>query len=407
MKGKRIIALLLALSMAFAMVACGNSANNGGGNTTNNGSANSGSGDTAEGGTVKIGLVTAVTGSNSLVGEEAQEGANLAVEEINAAGGVNGQMLEIVVTDEVDNLEMSVLATQELLADDEIMGIIGSLYSQYCIAVMPAVEETGMPYFAMGSSSGVSNEKNAYTWQVRPLDTAQGAVLADYVVNTLGCSKPAIMHSTQSTFQSLADQTIAALNDLGVEVPSGSIFGFPEEESNYSPYISQVMDGDFDCLIALANQAPSAVICQQVQAAGLTSDMMPLVGSTSFCSNVCITNAGSAADGWYSISDWCPGGSNDVAAAFEEAYTTTYPERAISDLAASCVYDAVYVLAEAMKIAGTNTDREAINNAMQEIDFQGALSYFKFYDDHSFANSLTVTQNIDGVPTAIDAVEYR
>ena len=388
--------------MMLSLVACGNNAANSG-----NGGNTSGGGDTAEGGTVKIGLVTAVTGSNSLVGEEATEAANLAIQEINDAGGVNGQQLELVITDEVDNLEMSVLATQELLADDEIMGIIGSLYSQYCIAVMPAVEETGMPYFAMGSSSGVSNEKNAYTWQVRPLDTAQGAVLADYVVNTLGCSKPAIMHSTQSTFQSLADQTIAALNDLGVEVPSGSIFGFPEEESNYSPYISQVMDGDFDCLIALANQAPSAVICQQVQAAGLTSDMMPLVGSTSFCSNVCITNAGSAADGWYSISDWCPGGSNDVAAAFEEAYTTAYPERAISDLAASCVYDAVYVLAEAMKIAGTNTDREAINNAMQEIDFQGALSYFKFYDDHSFANSLTVTQNIDGVPTAIDAVEYR
>ena len=405
MKGKRIIALLLALSMAFAMVACGNSANNAGGNAGNGG--NSGEGENVSGGTVKIGLVTAVTGSNSLVGEEAQEGAQLAVEEINAAGGVNGQQLEIVVTDEVDNLEMSVLATQELLADDEIMGIIGSMYSTYNIAAMPSVAEYGMPYLAMGSSSGVANEKNPYTWQDRPLDTAQGAVLADYVVNTLGCSKPAIMHSTQSTFQSLADQTIAALQEQGLEIPSSSIFAFPEDESNYSPYISQVMDGDFDCLIALANQAPSAVICQQVQAAGLTSDMMPLVGSTSFCSNVCITNAGDAANGWYSISDWCPGGSNDVAAAFEEAYTTAYPERAISDLAASCVYDAVYVLAEAMKIAGTNTDREAINNAMQEIDFQGALSYFKFYDDHSFANSLTVTQNIDGVPTAIDAVEYR
>ena len=400
---KKICSVLMAIVMLFTLVACGNNAANSG----NSGGNNAGGDGAAEGGTVKIGLVTAVTGSNSLVGEEAQEGAQLAVDEINAAGGVNGQQLELVITDEVDNLEMSVLATQELLADDEIMGIIGSLYSQYCIAVMPAVEETGMPYFAMGSSSGVSNEKNAYTWQVRPLDTAQGAVLADYVVNTLGCSKPAIMHSTQSTFQSLADQTIAALNDLGVEVPSGSIFGFPEEESNYSPYISQVMDGDFDCLIALANQAPSAVICQQVQAAGLTSDMMPLVGSTSFCSNVCITNAGDAANGWYSISDWCPGGSNEVAAAFEEAYTTAYPERAISDLAAVCVYDGVYILAEAMKIAGTNTDREAINNAMQEIDFQGALSYFKFYDDHSFANSLTVTQNIDGVPTAIDAVEYR
>ena len=398
---KKFVAVCLALAMMLSLVACGNNAANSG-----NGGNTSGGGDTAEGGTVKIGLVTAVTGSNSLVGEEAQEGAQLAVDEINAAGGVNGQQLELVITDEVDNLEMSVLATQELLADDEIMGIIGSLYSQYCIAVMPAVEETGMPYFAMGSSSGVSNEKNAYTWQVRPLDTAQGAVLADYVVNTLGCSKPAIMHSTQSTFQSLADQTIAALNDLGVEVPSGSIFGFPEEESNYSPYISQVMDGDFDCLIALANQAPSAVICQQVQAAGLTSDMMPLVGSTSFCSNVCITNAGDAANGWYSISDWCPGGSNDVAAAFEEAYTA-YSGRAISDLAAVCVYDAVYILAEAMKIAGTNTDREAINNAMEQVEFQGAISYFKYNEDHSFATALTVTQNVDGVPTAIKAVEYR
>ena len=399
---KKFAAVCLALAMMLSLVACGNNAANSG-----NGGNTSGGGDTAEGGTVKIGLVTAVTGSNSLVGEESTEGAQLAIDEINAAGGVNGQQLELVITDEVDNLEMSVLATQELLADDEIMGIIGSMYSTYNIAAMPSVAEYGMPYLAMGSSSGVANEKNPYTWQDRPLDTAQGAVLADYVVNTLGCTKPAIMHSTQSTFQSLADQTIAALQEQGLEIPTSSIFAFPEDESNYSPYISQVMDGDFDCLIALANQAPSAVICQQVQAAGLTSDMMPLVGSTSFCSNVCITNAGDAANGWYSISDWCPGGSNDVAAAFEEAYTTKYPERAISDLAAVCVYDAVYILAEAMKIAGTNTDREAINNAMEQVEFQGAISYFKYNEDHSFATALTVTQNIDGVPTAIEAVSYR
>ena len=390
------------------MVACGgNTTNSTGSNTSGNntGSTDNGGSETS-GETVKIGLVTAVTGSNSLVGEEAQEGAQLAIDEINAAGGVNGQQLELVVADEVDNLEMSVLATQELLANDDIMGIIGSMYSTYCIAAMPSVAEVGVPYLAMGSSSGVSNEKNPYTWQDRPLDTAQGAVLADYVVNTLGCTKPAIMHSTQSALQSLADQTIAAFENLGVEIGESNIFAFPEDESNYSPYISQVMDGDYDCLIALANQAPSAVICQQVQAVGLTSDMMPLVGSTSFCSNVCITNAGDAANGWYSISDWCPGGSNDVAAAFEEAYTE-YSGRAISDLAAVCVYDAMYILAEAMKIAGTNTDREAINSAMEQVEFQGAISYFKYNEDHSFATALTITQNVDGTPTAIEAVSYR
>ena len=411
---KKLVSILLALVLVLSMAACSTNTQQPAQTTTESAAETKTEAPAEETkqeqpaaeGTVKLGLVTAVTGSNSLVGEEAQEGAQLAIDEINAAGGVNGQMIELVVTDEVDNLEMSVLATQELLANDEIMGIIGSMYSTYCIAALPSVLDAQVPFMSMGSSSGVSKENNPYTWQNRPLDTAQGAVLADYVVNELGCKNPAIMHSTQSTFQSLADQTIAALENLGVEIADKNIFAFPDDESNYAPYISQVMDGDFDCLIAMSNQAPSAVICQQVESAGLTGDMMPLIGSTSFCSNVCITNAGSSANGWYSISDWCPGGSNDVAATFEENYRA-YSGRAISDLAAVCVYDAVYIFAEAMKIAGTNTDREAINAAMEKVDYQGAISYFKYNEDHSFATALTVTQNVDGVPTAIKAVSYR
>ena len=217
MKTKKFLALMLTFSMVFSMAACGSDSGDGKEEPAQSSDAvekedDAAAADTgASGETVKIGLVTAVTGSNSLVGEESQEGAQLAIDQINAAGGVNGQMLELVVADEVDNLEMSVLATQELLANDEIMGIIGSMYSTYCIAALPAVAEAKVPYISMGSSSGVSKEGNPYAWQDRPLDTAQGAVLADYVVNELGCKNPAIMHSTQSALLSLADQTIAAL----------------------------------------------------------------------------------------------------------------------------------------------------------------------------------------------------
>lgn len=408
---KKILALLLVVTTLFSLAACGSkSATPTTGQESSETTSTASSSETtstASSETIKIGLVTAVTGSNSLVGEESTEGATLAVKEINAAGGINGQMLELIITDEVDNLEMSVLATQELLANDEIVGIIGSLYSQYCIAALPAVLDAGVPFFCSGSSSGVSKEENPYTWQVRPLDTAQGQVLADYVVNELGSKKPAIMYSTQSTFLSLQEQTVKAMKDLGIDISEANLFAFPEDESNYAPYISQIQAGDYDCLIAMANQAPSAVICQQVEAAGLTTDDMPLVGSTSFCSSVCITNAGSAADGWLSVSDWAPGGSNPTAAAFEKNYLADNPHRPVSDLAAVAIYDAVYVLAEAMKLAGTTTDREAINNAMQKIDFEGAISHFKYNEDHSFATALSVTQNIDGVPTAIKAVSYR
>jgi|GEM_PF-808654 len=414
---KRLIAILLALTVLLSLAACGSKTASSSAatattaTTSEKAASTTASGSTtakpAAGGTAKIGLVTAVTGSNSLVGEESTEGAQLAINEINAAGGVNGQQLELVITDEVDNLEMSVLATQELLANDEISGIIGSLYSAYCIAAMPSVAEYKVPYFCMGSSSGVSKEKNPYTWQVRPLDTAQGKVLADYVVTTLGSKNPAIMYSTQSTFLSLADQTVAALQEKGLTITDANKFAFPEDESNYSPYISQIMAGNYDCLIAMTNQVPAAVICQQVEAAGLTGEKMPLVGSTSFCSSVCINNAGSAANGWYSVADWAPGGSNPRAAEFEKNYLAANPQRKSSDLASAAVYDAVYVLAEAMKIAGTNTDHEAINEAMKQINLDGALCTFKYNEDHSFATALSITQNVNGVPTALKAVSYR
>ena len=102
MKMKKFLAVFLAMAMMLALVACGgnnSSANSGNGAANNSGNAAGDSGNETSGGTVKIGLVTAVTGSNSLVGEEATEAANLAISEINAAGGVNGQQLELVITD--------------------------------------------------------------------------------------------------------------------------------------------------------------------------------------------------------------------------------------------------------------------------------------------------------------------
>ena len=360
---------------------------------------------TEEGGTIKIGIVAPVTGTNKLVGEYTLNGANLAMEEINAAGGILGKQIELVIGDEVDNLQDSVNATTMLLSENDISAIIGSLYSQYCIAVMPSVLDTQIPYFASGSSSGVSNENNPYVWQVRPIDTFQGVTLAELATGTLGMKNPAIMYSTQSTFASLSEQVQIALQDLGIEITDSNLFGFPEEETNYAPYFAQILAGDYDGIIALSNQMPAALICQQAEISGVDPAVLPCLGSTSFCSNVCITNAGSSANNWYSVADWVPGGSTEAGAAFEAAYVAKY--NAPSDLPAVTYYDAMYMIKEACEIAGS-TDREAINEALKQIkQYPGAISTFSYFDDHVFATSLGITQNIDETVTMIDAVTFR
>lgn len=358
-----------------------------------------------EGGVIRIGVIAPVTGTNKLVGEYTLNGVKLAQEEINAAGGILGHQIELVIGDEVDNLQDSVNATTMLLSEDDISVIIGSLYSQYCIAVMPSVLDAKIPYFASGSSSGVSKEKNPYTWQVRPVDTFQGVTLANFAVNTLGMKNPALMFSTQSTFASLSEQVQIALKDMGIQITDKNLFGFPEEETNYAPYFAQILAGGYDGIIAMSNQMPSALICQQAEIAGVDPAVLPCLGSTSFCSNVCITNAGSAANGWYSVADWVPGGATDTGAAFEKAYVAKYGQP--SDLPAATFYDAMHVIKQACEIAGS-IDREAINTALGQIkNYPGAISAFSSFEDHVFATALGITQNVDQKPQMVDAVTFR
>lgn len=395
-KCKAVLAIIMVLSL---LVGCGSPA------ATSSTSSTASDDAPAEDGVIKIGIIAPVTGTNKLVGEYTLNGAELAKEEINASGGILGKQIELVIGDEVDNLQDSVNATTMLLSNNEISAIIGSLYSQYCIAVMPNVLETKIPYFASGSSSGVSKENNPYVWQVRPVDTFQGKALVEFATTTLNMKNPAIMYSTQSTFASLSEQVVAAFKDVGVEITDNNLFGFPEEETNYAPYFAQILSGDYDGIIALANQMPSALICQQAEISGVDPAVLPCVGSTSFCSNVCLSNAKSAANSWYSVADWVPGGANEAGAAFETAYVAKY--NAPSDLPSVTFYDAMYLIKAACEASGA-TDRESINEGLKTIKkYPGAISTFSYFDDHVFATSLGVTQNIDEQANMISAVTFR
>ncbi|MCL2376241.1 MAG: ABC transporter substrate-binding protein [Defluviitaleaceae bacterium] len=351
-----------------------------------------------------IGIIVA-SGANALVGQYTQNGANMAADEINAAGGILGRQVVLVIGDEIDSLQASVDATNALLFNDDLSAIVGSMYSQFALGAMPRVYETGIPFFAQGSSSGISNEGNPYVWQVRPIDTFQGLAIAEFAVNVMGVQNPAIMFSTQHTFASLAEQTIVALQDLGVTITDANRFGFPEEETNYLPYFAQILAGDFDAIIAMANQMPSALIMEHAVIAGVDPQQMPLIGSTSFGSNVAITTAGASSNYWYSITDWVPGGHTPAGRAFEDAYVARFGEP--SDLPAVIWYDAIMLIRHAAEAAGS-TDRDAINNALHDIrNFPGAMGYFSYFPDQVFSTALNITRNMDQQVTLIEGITFR
>jgi branched-chain amino acid transport system substrate-binding protein len=356
--------------------------------------------------TFKIGMVAPITGTSSLVGEYMTNGFNLAADEINAAGGILGCEVVLELADEVDTAQKSVNAMQLLLSEDDVMAIIGSYYSSNAIAALPDVLDAAVPTMVCGSSSGVSKEGNPYAWQARPLDTAQGAAMANFIVNDLKAVKPAIVYSTNQALQSLQEQLVAALATYGIVVDDSSLFGHPEDESNFAPYFAQIVAGDYDCIVSLETTALAAIVCQAAETAGVDTSKIPCVGATAFSNTITIQNAGTAGEGWYSIADWVAGGASETAQKFEDAYVAKYGTA--SDLGAAVVYDSIYLLKAACEAAGTATDKEAINEAMKTISgLEGAMSTFTYNEDHSFATSLMITQNIDGAAQVITAVNYR
>lgn len=136
-------------------------------------------------GTVKIALITTLTGDNSLNGEYAQHGFEMAVEEINEAGGILGKEVIYELFDEMSTAEGAVSAFAKLAEDDEIMVVDGSHMSIYAVACMNDITKSGIPYVSNGSSSTVDDEKNPLVWQSRPLDIYQGVAMAQAAVDQL------------------------------------------------------------------------------------------------------------------------------------------------------------------------------------------------------------------------------
>ncbi|HIU87378.1 MAG TPA: ABC transporter substrate-binding protein [Candidatus Avilachnospira avistercoris] len=349
--------------------------------------------------TVNIGLVASQSGSNKTIGQFVINGVELAIEEINANGGVLGKQLSLVIEDEGENSQSAVNATQKLLARDDISAIMGPTTSSYCLAVSPFVLEHEIPFMAGGSSANIPLEQNPYVWQNRMTDDQSGLIMARACVDVLGIKNPAIIYSTESFGTGLKDQTVAALSEMGVEVDENNIYGFNADERQFQPILTQILNSDVDGLIAACHTNPASLIVVQANDVGLE---LPCIGSNAFSSIVCREAAKELADGWYSITDWTENGQEGRGKEFAEAYRAKYGEE--SDLVSVSAYDQVYILANAIETAGS-ADPQKINDALGQIsDFDGAMSVYTYHDTHCLATSQLLTVNEDTLSVLVEKI---
>lgn len=331
---------------------------------------------------IYIGGAYQLSGTKINMGDVVNDGVQLALSEINANGGVLGKRIELVRADIGATTQENVTAVTKLLERGDISAFIGSVSSTDNVAVSNVVKEYKIPMIACGSSANVFKENNEYIWQPRVTDNYTSTAMVEAYVNVLGLKKPALFYTANSYGQGLADNIKENLSLNGIK-PTTEVT-FVNGETNFAPLVTQVVNSGCDGIISIADATEGGLIMKQLYSMRIN---LPCLGGSVYSSAEAINNSGKeAAAGWYTVSDWSMDVDTTASRKFIESWSKMYPnkEPMQNNLYS---YDGLYLLCEAINIAGS-ADPAAINDAMGKISgFVGAMSVYTPDENRSMATT--------------------
>lgn len=355
---KKAASLALASAMVFSLAACGS---NGGGSDEGNADAT----------TFKIGGIGPTTGNNAIYGTAVQNGIQLAVDEINADGGINGYQIEYQFEDDQSDSEKSVNA-YNTLKDWGMQMLVGTVTSTPCVAV---VEETHADNMFQFTPSATTVEAIQYDNAFRMCfsDPSQGSVSADYIAENGLASKIGIIYDSSDTYSTGIYQNFATEAEAkGLEVVAAEAFT-ADSNTDFSVQIQKVKDAGAELVFLPIYYQQASLILAQADRAGFAPEwfgvdgMDGLLDVEGFDTNL--------AEGLMFLTPFTPDAEDEATQTFVADYEAEFGDTPIQF--AADAYDCMYVIKAAVEQADITPDMsisdmcDAMKGAMTEITIDG------------------------------------
>lgn len=409
---KKLVSLMLALSMVAAMlVGCGGTDTPTEGSTTESAETESTAAveaeegteateETADGAAFKIGGIGPVTGGTAVYGLAVQRGAQIAVDEINAAGGINGIPIEYEYADDENDPEKAVNA-YNTLKDWGMQILMGTVTSGPCIAV---AEETNTDNIFQLTPSGTAVECVQYpnAFRVCFSDPNQGTKSAQFIGENEVAGKVAVIYDSSDVYSTgIYENFATAAGDYGIEIVSTGSFT-ADNKTDFTTQLQQAKDAGAELVFLPIYYSEAALILKQADTMGWD----PLFFG---CDGL---------DGILAVEDFDPAlaegvmlltpfiaDENDQTKAFVATYQEAYGETPIQF--AANAYDAVYAIKAALEQAGATADMsasdlcEALKTAMTEITVTGLTGEMTWGEDGEVNKDPKAVKIVDGAYAAM------
>ncbi|WP_118184855.1 ABC transporter substrate-binding protein [Paraburkholderia phosphatilytica] len=342
---------------------------------------------------IKIGVVSPQSGANSRYGAYALKGATLAVNQINAAGGVLGKKLQLVPGDSQCVPAEGVSATQRLIRFDNVSMIIGDVCSSVTLAMQPVVEQAGVLLLNAASSNPEITYKagvGGYKWTFRnyPTDEARAAAALAYATKR-GYTKFAVLSVDTDFGRGAINFTKKYLQQDHASIVSEDYY--KEAETDFRPVLSKIRYSGAQAILMYGLADTTPIVARQMHEMGF-GGKVKLVGNAEFTTPSTIAAAPDVLNGSIETVAWLPSWSDPRSLKFVADYRKAY-DGDTPNVHAYTHWDTVNLLAQAIRNANSTKPAD-VRAALAKIRYDSVMGPVTF-DDHQQAIVPIVLLEVD------------
>lgn len=345
-----------------------------------------------------VGLFAPLTGDNAEYGRSFKQAIALFVDQLNAAGGIEGRPVQIIEADDRSDPREAANIAQRFAGDRRILATIGSFSSTAAMAAAPIFERAGVVQLSPTSSHPDFTRIGTYQFRNTTIQSLEAPEVARFAVQRLGARRIAVAYRQDDWGLSASRFFQEAAQKMGARIVLSE--GFIPGERDFRPFITKARAQAPDLVHIAMFYADAAVLAQQMKQAGWS---VPVVTTTSLYHPEFLNQGGDAVEGYYVPTTFFPGNPAPHVQAFVKAYEQRWGR--LPDSFAAQAYDSIGVIVAAIRYvldSGQPLTRRSIRDAMYAMPpYQGVTGVIKFDANGDVVKSLTWLVVRDGKLTLV------
>lgn len=342
-----------------------------------------GPGGSTDANVIRIGEFASLTGKEATFGQSSHNGTMLALEEIQAGGGILGKKVEIITEDNQSKAGESQTAVNKLIARDGVVAILGEVASSRSLEAAPVCQNAKVPMISPSSTNPDVTKTGDYIFRVCFIDPFQGTVMANFAKNSLKVKRVAIFTDVKSDYS----KGLAKFFKERHLANGGSVvseFGFNGGDTDFKAQLTAIKGTNPEAVFLPGYYTDVALICIQAKQLGLD---VPIFGGDGWESEKLMEIGRDAVEGQHFSTHYHPDIGSPKSREFVDKYKKKYGSA--PDAMAALGYDSAMILADAMKRAGS-AEPEKVRDALA-----------KTKDFDAVTGRITINENRDATKAAV------